>query len=158
MSGQHDKAAIPLAAPIAAHTPLPELIILHDEAAQAVVAAETTLRNARAWEDYLARLVTISERPVRSKIGVSSEVSARQDFILRELPISEASARNPADIYAKFVAETGDRETTIETFRTTVWRMKSRNPFQFEGKQYCVMHSDAGYWKEPAISLATGAK
>jgi hypothetical protein len=131
-----------------------QLLSAHSEAKRAVEEAEYALLQARAWAEYVSKLAAWSKRRVRPKTGVTKEVSRRHNYIIQALPVDEAEAKSPAEIYASFVAETGDRVTSIETFRTTIWRMADgRAPFTCDGSEWFILRSDAGYWKEPAQAI-----
>lgn len=82
--------------------------------------------------------------------GVASSVPStmgRQLEILRLLTVGREKGQPPADLYKSYI-RLGGEDITIDTFRTTIWRMKDR-VFEMHGAQW-VVHGDGGnYWREP---------
>jgi hypothetical protein len=80
--------------------------------------------------------------------GGTSTTVGRQLEIVRLLGVGRENASPPADIYARYHAM-GAEDISIDTFRTTIWRMKGKE-FQVEGHSFMV-HGDTAegvYWKE----------
>ena len=70
----------------------------------------------------------------------------RQLEILRMLSVGRDEAQSPADLY-KTYSDVGSEDIAIDTFRTTIWRMKDKT-FEADGSVWGV-HGDSGnYWKE----------
>lgn len=71
----------------------------------------------------------------------------RQLEILRLLTVGREKSQAPAELY-KTYTYVGSEDITIDTFRTTIWRMKDK-VFDADGSEW-VVHGDSGnYWKEP---------
>lgn len=78
--------------------------------------------------------------------GTSSTMSRQLD-IVRLLTVGREKGQPPADLYKSYCL-IGGEDITIDTFRTTIWRMKDR-VFETDGSEW-VVHGDSGnYWKEP---------
>ena len=70
----------------------------------------------------------------------------RQLDIVQLLGVGREKGKPPADLYASYNL-VGAEDITIDTFRTTIWRMKDK-VFETAGAVY-VVHGDGGvYWKE----------
>lgn len=70
----------------------------------------------------------------------------RQLDIVRLLGVGRAKGQPPADLYASYCL-IGSEDIKIDTFRTTIWRMKDQE-FETEGGSYIVYGDSGNYWKE----------
>lgn len=134
--------------------------LLRDKAAKAelkVQRAEKALESARTelsdLQTALRVLETLSGEsggPSPSS-GPSAPVAERQSEILKLLGVGQKQGHSPAELFTSYesVAKEG---ITIETFRTTVWRMKDR-----EFGDFVVRGDDGVYWKEWLVEPAKPA-
>ena len=96
--------------------------------------------------------ITGSGASAAGSSGPSAAVLDRQACIVDLLKIGREQGVPPAELYEAYVG-LGSEEISIDTFRTTIWRMKDR---LYEGKNGAlfVVYADAGrYWKQPATDL-----
>lgn len=84
------------------------------------------------------------------RVGVSDVVAERQANILKIMDSVRASASEPKELFSRYVTQFGD-DITLDTFRTTLWRMKGKGPFHEGGEQWSVENQAGRYWKEKAI-------
>jgi hypothetical protein len=115
-------------------------------------------RAEKAWEsaknevaDLLTTLRVLGEvtgeSPPPVTANASAAVAERQKLIASLLKVGEAAASSPSDIfemYKMFASE----DISIDTFRTTIWRMKG-HPFQVGDDLWLIMGDSGAYWKEP---------
>ncbi len=100
--------------------------------------------------DLLTALRVIEEITNVSESNASGTPTTigRQLAIVNFLGVGRENAKPPADLYATYNLFEGE-DITIDTFRTTIWRMKDR-VFEIDGADF-VVHGDSGaYWKEAA--------
>lgn len=83
-------------------------------------------------------------------------VSDRQALIVQMLGVGEEKGQAPADLFGIYRGQSGE-EINIDTFRTTIWRMRGRI-YHVQGSSFLV-HGDSGhYWKERVIDLSSEAE
>lgn len=134
--------------------------LLRDRAAKAAIKvqrAEKALDSARTELSDLQTALRVLENltggsgNVGPHVGPSAAVAERQTEILRLLGVGSKQATAPADLFASYDAVTSEK-ITIDTFRTTVWRMKDKEFDEW------VVRSDSGlYWKESLFSAEESA-
>ena len=83
--------------------------------------------------------------------GPSAAVAERQAEILRLLSVGRKQAHAPAELFASYEL-VGKESITIDTFRTTIWRMKDR-----EFGDWLVRSDDGLYWKESGDVAVLGS-
>lgn len=76
----------------------------------------------------------------------TSTTMGRQLDIVRLLGVGRNNGQQPADLYASY-CRLGSEDIKIDTFRTTIWRMKEQE-FDLEGASYVVQGDNGSYWKE----------
>jgi len=84
--------------------------------------------------------------------GVSVSMGERQKTIMGLLQIGEEHGRSPAELFEAYKA-LSDEEISIDTFRTTIWRMKDVG-YPDEWGVWIVKGDSGSYWKEPASMAA----
>lgn len=109
-------------------------------------SAETELSDL---ETTLRVLDGIANEGDSSETG-SSPTLDRQKWIAELLGVGVDNAQQPADLYVSYSAICSE-DITIETFRTTIWRMKGKR-FRLERGEFDVQGENGSYWKEPVIS------
>ena len=83
----------------------------------------------------------------------SSAVTNRQVVIIGLLGVGRNKASPPAELFEQYRSQTGE-DITIDTFRTTIWRMKDRTHTDQNGN-WAVNAVDGAYWKTPVIDPKT---
>jgi len=73
-------------------------------------------------------------------------VGGRQLDILSILSDGSQNSQQPVDLYETYKL-IGRDEINIDTFRTTVWRMKDKS-FVMAGEEWVVCSDNGRYWKE----------
>lgn len=125
--------------------------LLRDKAAKAelkVQRAEKALETARTELSDLQTALRVMESLTgegsggSSATGPSAAVAERQAEIIKLLGVGSKQGHSPADLFSSYEAVSKER-ITIETFRTTVWRMKDK-----EFGDWVVRGDDGAYWKE----------
>jgi hypothetical protein len=111
-------------------------------------------RAEKAWESAKKEAVDLATayRVMRELSGESSSgtisTGDRQATILDLLRVGEEMGQSPAELFERYRRASAE-EISIDTFRTTIWRMKD-NAY-LEGSGLWVVRGDSGsYWKEPA--------
>ncbi len=74
-----------------------------------------------------------------------TSVGERQNNLLFLIADGQDRATQPAEIYETYKVLYGE-EINIDTFRTTIWRMKGKT-FLHEGKKWRVHSNNGHYWK-----------
>ena len=77
--------------------------------------------------------------------GVSSTLGRQRD-IVRLMGVGRENAQPPAEIYAEYLKNC-DENISIDTFRTTIWRMKGKS-FAVNVTTYIVCNDEGVYWIE----------
>lgn len=127
----------------------------HAKARVKVDRAEKALDSARSeLSDVETALRVLQEmRGIGSssgpKVGASEAVAERQTNIVKVLKEGQISALEPKELYAHYTLSFGE-DVSLETFRTTIWRMRDRGPFDVNGVFWTVQNDDGRYWKERA--------
>lgn len=118
--------------------------------------AEKALEAARAeLSDVEAAFRVVSDitgspqstGPATNKASPSDTVTERQANIVSLLGNGRDRGIEPKDLYAKYCAETGD-DISIDTFRTTIWRMQKAGTFPADNQKWTVHSENGRYWKE----------
>lgn len=120
-----------------------------------VLRYEKTLETAK---NELSDIITTLR--VLGDIGESAEpesmapkpsvVGERQKNIMHLISESQENARAPADIFESYKVFFGD-DVSIDTFRTTIWRMKDRVVAMEDG-EWCVYSDNGQYWKVRVVA------
>ncbi len=120
--------------------------------------AKKTLETAKIeTSDLQTALRVMSELAGESSPSPLTSGGDRQKAILRLLPIGEASPKSPAELFEAY-SLIADEVINIDTFRTTVWRMRDK-AYHDEWGVWLVKGDTGNYWKEPAsISARTVAE
>ena len=128
------------------------LSILRDRIEKAESKVQRYKKSLKTAESELSDLITALRVLEGITNGSDSNGSGtpttmgRQLEILRMLTVGRDEAQSPADLYKTYSAE-GSEDIAIDTFRTTIWRMKDKT-FEADGSVWGV-HGDSGnYWKE----------
>lgn len=114
--------------------------------------AEKALESAKNDTERLRTTLEVlldlqSESGGESGSGANSAAMAsRHSTILALLQIGEEAAQAPAEIYQGYRL-VGD-DISIDTFRTTIWRMKD-NTFTDMLGSWMVKGDNGKYWREP---------
>ena len=155
------------------------LAILRERTAKAdakVLKFEKSLESAREeLRDLSIALRVMSDiagesAPTASTPAGSVAVAKRQSNIVALLGVGAENARPPAEIF-KGYGLLEDEDISIDTFRTTIWRMADK-PFVTDEGTFVVRRDDSGYWKElvqgdttvapkeiePSSAIAVGSK
>lgn len=117
-----------------------------------VLRAEKAVESARTELADLQTTLRVMEGLLGESAGSAanpatpSGVPARQSMILSLLGIGPEKAQPPAELFDDYKAFANE-EITLETFRTTIWRMADKVFDTPKGKM-AVKRSDDGYWKE----------
>lgn len=131
------------------------IAILRDRLAKAaakVMRAQKSLDSAVSEMTDLQTAIRVIDGIVSESSGgppstaQSSAVSGRQTVILHLLAVGRESASPPAVLFEKYRLRTGE-DITIDTFRTTIWRMADKI-FASEDSKIIVKRGEDGYWKE----------
>ncbi len=75
-----------------------------------------------------------------------SPVGGRQHDILMLLTVGVEKSQQPADLYESYKL-IGSDDINIDTFRTTIWRMKDKT-FVMDGDEWTVCSENGRYWKQ----------
>ena len=115
--------------------------------------AEKALAAAQAERCDLQTALRVMESIAGEATGegapATDSVGNRQAQILKLLREGADSGRAPADLFAPYKAATQD-EINIETFRTSIWRMKDKQ-FRDGGQTVWVRGNNGIYWKEADV-------
>ena len=131
---------------------LDPLSIARDRLAKAesrVQRLEKQLEGARAERDDLQTTVRVMAEITGETAadGPVAEIQGRQKDILRLLPDEPAKGAAPAALYDMYKLIC-DEDITLDTFRTTTWRMKGNVFVLPHHGRYLVKANDGKYWKE----------
>lgn len=120
-----------------------------ERAQRALETAKSELSDVEAALRVLGGLTSPSAAALASSSNnpATPQVAKRQEELLGVLPDDDASAAEPKDLFVVYEMCSTD-VITIDTFRTTLWRMKSRGPFEYKGGLWEVRSADGRYWKE----------
>ena len=129
------------------------MAILKERIERAETKVQRLQKSLEASESELSDLMTalrviegINSAPDANASATTSTM-ARQLEIVKLLGVGRERGSAPADLYAAFI-RAGTEDITIDTFRTTIWRMKDKS-FDLEDGAVVAVHGDAGvYWKE----------
>jgi hypothetical protein len=114
-------------------------------------------RAEKAWEsakaevtDLRTALRVMSELSGDSPAASSGTVSTwdRQQAIVALLAPGQEHGKSPADLFEKYKAQS-DEDINIDTFRTTIWRMKDHTYTDMFG-MWTVKGDSGSYWKVPS--------
>jgi hypothetical protein len=120
--------------------------------------AQARLVRAQKALDSSLSEVTDLETALRVLASINGEspnatttpaVSNRQVAIIGLLGVGRNKAAPPAELFEKYRSRTGE-DITIDTFRTTIWRMKDKIHTDEVG-QWAVEASEGAYWKTPVV-------
>jgi hypothetical protein len=125
-------------------------IVRHERALESAKSAASDLRTAlRVMED-----ITGESSP--SGDAGSPVVGTRQHEILGYLQEGEAAALAPATLFESYKLMASE-DITLDTFRTTIWRMKDKQFFA-DGFGWTVRGHEGRYWKEKTSRVLVDAK
>lgn len=85
--------------------------------------------------------------PASAPSGSAASIAERQKIIVQLLQVGEEDAQAPADLFESYKL-LADEEINIDTFRTTIWRMKDRH-YDIGWDTWLVKGATGGYWKLP---------
>ena len=114
-------------------------------------------RAEKAWESAKSevsdlttalRVMTELSGGDSAAVGQSSSTADRQVAITNLLKVGEEEGRAPADLFEAYREEVGDG-INLETFRTTIWRMKDK-AVHVGSDVWFVKGANGQYWKIPA--------
>ena len=123
---------------------------LIEKAAGKVTRYKKTLESAESeLRDMHTALRVIEGLSSESVAGNASAPTtmARQIGIAEILGVGRAGAKPPSELYATY-HKMSIEDITIDTFRTTIWRMKGKT-FEFGGQVWDIEGDSGMYWKEP---------
>jgi hypothetical protein len=86
------------------------------------------------------------ESPNSVKSESNSSTANRQQEIADLLGVGRQQGKSPMELYDAY-GLFGEDEINLETFRTTIWRMKGRE-YVKDGISYIIRSGDGRYWKE----------
>ncbi|MBP6362115.1 MAG: hypothetical protein KA329_01170 [Novosphingobium sp.] len=125
----------------------------HAKAKAKVERAEKALESARSeFSDIDTAMRVLAEMQGGGTQGqgrgnASEAVAERQANILKILREGRFSALEPKELHARYSLTFGD-EVSLDTFRTTIWRMKDRGPYTDGSESWIVDNDEGRYWKE----------
>lgn len=105
-------------------------------------AAEIELSELQIALRVLGGLSTDSD----SNAPGTGSTLGRQREIVRLMGVGRENAQPPAEIYAEYLRASSE-QISIDTFRTTIWRMKGKN-FAVDLTSFKVCNEDGVYWAE----------
>jgi len=73
----------------------------------------------------------------------------RQQEIADLLGVGSQNSRSPVELFETY-DESGMDDINIDTFRTTIWRMKGKT-YTCGDREYEIDSADGRYWKKPAV-------
>lgn len=130
------------------------LAILRDRIEKADARAQRYRKSLKTAENELSDLTTA----LRVLEGIASGTDSngpgtattmgRQLEIVRLLGVGRENQKSPADLYGAYY-HSSPEDITIDTFRTTLWRMKDR-VFEVKEAEWVVRGDNGTYWKEEA--------
>lgn len=91
------------------------------------------------------------ESPAPTATPSPASTTNRQQEIVDLLGVGRRNARSPIDLFETYRAE-GEDDINIDTFRTTIWRMKGKT-YQCDGQDYVIQSGDGEYWKISASDI-----
>lgn len=109
--------------------------------------AENELSDLQTALRVLEGLSNASE----SNASGTSTTMGRQLNIVRLLGVGQRNGQSPADLYAAYCRAAAE-DITIDTFRTTIWRMKGK-VFEIDDTPWEVHAGDGAYWKVDASHI-----
>lgn len=128
---------------------------LYAKAAAKVERAEKALDAARSeLADLEAALRVIeSLTPTGSmeatKVRAADAMAERHANILHILPEGPENGLEPKELHSHFSIIYGS-DLSLDTFRTTIWRMKDKAFRAEDGGEWIVKNTDGRYWKRHA--------
>lgn len=122
-----------------------------DRAEKALESARSELADLEAAKRVIDSLSapTVSES---LKSAVSETMAVRQHNIIGILGEGAQNGVEPKELHAVY-ALNFDASLSLDTFRTTIWRMKDK-PFTVDDVRWTVQNDDGRYWKERERSEA----
>lgn len=106
-------------------------------------SAETEVSDVQTALRVLDQL--LNQSTSESGGGDGSTTLARQNDIVSFLPEGRENATAPADLYETFKSLSFE-QINIDTFRTTIWRMKGK-VYTLQGRKWVVEGDNGNYWK-----------
>jgi hypothetical protein len=86
-----------------------------------------------------------------ARVQESGSTNERQRVIAGLLGNSREAAQAPADLFATYSLLSSE-DINIETFRTTIWRMKDR-VYDLDNGQWVIEGENGLYWKRPVGNI-----
>jgi hypothetical protein len=132
--------------------------LLRDKLAKAdskVSRAEKALEAARTERDDLQTALRVMESltgATSAATVATASTADRQQAIAELLGVGRERAKAPADMYPAYKELSGEH-LSIDTFRTTIWRMKGKS-YPIGDETYFVIGEEGAYWRErePVLS------
>ena len=114
--------------------------------------ARKSLENAEKEASDLATTLRVMQGiTAESEKSGASESPAptadRQLKIAQIIPVGANNSASPVALFPVYTEASGD-DINIDTFRTTIWRMKGKD-YQVNGEAYTIHGERHGYWKIP---------
>lgn len=133
------------------------VVILKERLAK---AEAKSARHKKAWEasevelsdlrTTLRVLIDVLNPDNAVKTSDTASTGDRQRLIASMLGTSKDKAKAPADLFSSY-RMLSDEDINIETFRTTVWRMKDRI-YDLANGRWVVEGENGQYWKRAIIA------
>lgn len=117
--------------------------------------AEKALESARSEVTDLQAAIRVIESLSPSlssgpRSNVSDSMVERQQNIVSILGVGPDKGLEPKELHAEY-AVVFDGNLTLDTFRTTIWRMKDK-AYDSGGSRWTVQNENGRYWKRPAAT------
>ena len=116
-------------------------------ARKALESAESEISDINTTLRILGEISGDSPNSVR--MPASASTSGRQNDIAGILSETRENAKSPSELFQSYTLISED-DINIDTFRTTIWRMKENKYVDVRsGVRYVVQSESGKYWKEP---------
>lgn len=124
-------------------------------AARAEKAWETAKSEVADLTTALRVMMELSGGSAPVSSGASATVAERQRLIVELLRPNENEGKSPADLFEAYQI-LANEEISIDTFRTTLWRMRDRD-VRIDDDIWLVKGANGQYWKVPG-TFGTSAR
>lgn len=125
----------------------------HVKKAEAKVARygkslETAKKELADLHTTLRVMASISgESSTFESAATTTSTTSRQQEIADLLGVGRENGHSPMDLFEAYNNEGAD-DINIDTFRTTIWRMKGKT-YTCNGQAFIIQSGNGEYWKEP---------